>query len=260
MRVKRGECGAASECEYERGGRSLRGPADQWHSLARFPRAKIRDPANCGMSAIYNFLLALQVTCGYELMDSFFSPAAETFMPSVVPMGITERSRNRTIIVLVPAKSSRTANESEPLPSWRKLMGASVAPSVCPSSRQTWNADREFIELTIEIIYVTVTHYSCYSSGLETSPLRDAVGLLASHQGELGSILGRVTPGFSHMGIVPDDAAGRRVLLGDPPFLPPFHSGVSPYSPQSPSSTLKNSMLRGAKSLHSLTHVPTDMK
>ncbi|KAJ8866814.1 hypothetical protein PR048_032675 [Dryococelus australis] len=35
-----------------------------------------------------------------------------------------------------------------------------------------------------------------------------------SHQGEPGSIPGRVTPGFSHVRIVPDDAAGRWVFSG----------------------------------------------
>ncbi|KAJ8883577.1 hypothetical protein PR048_015421 [Dryococelus australis] len=35
----------------------------------------------------------------------------------------------------------------------------------------------------------------------------------ASHQGEPGSIPGRVTPGFSNVRIVPEDAAGRRVSL-----------------------------------------------
>ncbi|KAJ8889723.1 hypothetical protein PR048_009224 [Dryococelus australis] len=46
-------------------------------------------------------------------------------------------------------------------------------------------------------------------------------------------------------------------LLGDLQFPPPFHSGATPYSPQSPSSTLKTSMLRTVQisSLtHSLTH------
>ncbi|KAJ8888582.1 hypothetical protein PR048_008074 [Dryococelus australis] len=38
-----------------------------------------------------------------------------------------------------------------------------------------------------------------------------AVSPLASHQGEPGSIPGRVT-GFSHVGMVPDDAVGRRVF------------------------------------------------
>ncbi|KAJ8868567.1 hypothetical protein PR048_030105 [Dryococelus australis] len=37
--------------------------------------------------------------------------------------------------------------------------------------------------------------------------------MLVSHQGEPGSILGRVT-GFSQVGIVPDDAVGRRVFSG----------------------------------------------
>ncbi|KAJ8882555.1 hypothetical protein PR048_014366 [Dryococelus australis] len=38
------------------------------------------------------------------------------------------------------------------------------------------------------------------------------VRLLTSHLGEPVSIPGGVTPGFSHVGIVPDDAAGRRVF------------------------------------------------
>ncbi|KAJ8878707.1 hypothetical protein PR048_019292 [Dryococelus australis] len=42
--------------------------------------------------------------------------------------------------------------------------------------------------------------------------------LITSHQGEPGSIPGRVTPGFSQVGIVPDDAAGRRVFTGIPRF------------------------------------------
>ncbi|KAJ8873488.1 hypothetical protein PR048_024306 [Dryococelus australis] len=40
------------------------------------------------------------------------------------------------------------------------------------------------------------------------------VRLLASHVDEAGSIFGVVAPGFSHVGIVPDDGAGRRVFLG----------------------------------------------
>ncbi|KAJ8870489.1 hypothetical protein PR048_029512 [Dryococelus australis] len=68
--------------------------------------------------------------------------------------------------------------------------------------------------------------------------------LLASHQSELCSIRRWVAPGFSQVGIVPDDAAGLQVFLGGLPFLPPFLSGATPYSPQSPSSALKTSMLR----------------
>ncbi|KAJ8873846.1 hypothetical protein PR048_024682 [Dryococelus australis] len=38
--------------------------------------------------------------------------------------------------------------------------------------------------------------------------------------------------GFSHVGIVPDDAAGRWCFLGVLPFPPPLHSGPSPYPPR----------------------------
>ncbi|KAJ8898461.1 hypothetical protein PR048_003821 [Dryococelus australis] len=44
------------------------------------------------------------------------------------------------------------------------------------------------------------------------------VRLLASHLAERGSFSGRVTPGFSRGGIVPDDAAGRRVFSGSSRF------------------------------------------
>ncbi|KAJ8875041.1 hypothetical protein PR048_022931 [Dryococelus australis] len=50
--------------------------------------------------------------------------------------------------------------------------------------------------------------------------------------------------GFPHVGIMPDDAAGRRGFLGDLQFPPRFHYGVAPYLPQSPSSALKTSLLR----------------
>ncbi|KAJ8867313.1 hypothetical protein PR048_031114 [Dryococelus australis] len=49
---------------------------------------------------------------------------------------------------------------------------------------------------------------------------------------EPGSIPGWVAPGFSHVGIVPDNAAGRRVFSVISRFPRPFHSGAAPYSPQ----------------------------
>ncbi|KAJ8894607.1 hypothetical protein PR048_007271 [Dryococelus australis] len=42
----------------------------------------------------------------------------------------------------------------------------------------------------------------------------EAVRLLVSHQGKSGSITGKFTPGFSHVGIVPEDAADRRLFSG----------------------------------------------
>ncbi|KAJ8876159.1 hypothetical protein PR048_024068 [Dryococelus australis] len=49
--------------------------------------------------------------------------------------------------------------------------------------------------------------------------------LLASQQGEPGSIPGRVPPRFSQVGIMPDDAYSRGL-----PFPPSFHSGSVPVS------------------------------
>ncbi|KAJ8883321.1 hypothetical protein PR048_015164 [Dryococelus australis] len=62
----------------------------------------------------------------------------------------------------------------------------------------------------------------------------------------------RVTVGFSHVGIVPDDAVGRRVFSGSP-VSPALSFRRCPYSPQSPSSALKTSMLRAAQ-ISSLNH------
>ncbi|KAJ8888082.1 hypothetical protein PR048_007569 [Dryococelus australis] len=55
---------------------------------------------------------------------------------------------------------------------------------------------------------------------------------LVSHQGEPGSIPGGVAPGFSLVGIVPDDAASWRVFSGI--YRPPprsLYSGAAPFSP-----------------------------
>ncbi|KAJ8876730.1 hypothetical protein PR048_021177 [Dryococelus australis] len=47
-----------------------------------------------------------------------------------------------------------------------------------------------------------------------SDPTGNRIRLLASHKGEPVTIPGRVTPGFSHVRIVPDDATGRRVFSG----------------------------------------------
>ncbi|KAJ8888363.1 hypothetical protein PR048_007853 [Dryococelus australis] len=86
-----------------------------------------------------------------------------------------------------------------------------------------------------------------------------ADSLLASHQGEPGSIPSWITPGFFF-------ACGNRAgrcrwsagFLGDLPFPPPpppFHFGAAPCSTQSPSSALKTSLLRAAQ-ISSLTLLP----
>ncbi|KAJ8866452.1 hypothetical protein PR048_032295 [Dryococelus australis] len=73
------------------------------------------------------------------------------------------------------------------------------------------------------------------------------VRLLASHEGEPGSISGGVTPRFSQVGIVPDDDADQRVLSGFS-RLPRHHISSLLHSHlTSPSSALKISLLRAAQ-------------
>ncbi|KAJ8877064.1 hypothetical protein PR048_021516 [Dryococelus australis] len=80
------------------------------------------------------------------------------------------------------------------------------------------NLGSDFPAFSVWRRIVAMRHLMC----VPVSPLAFArscamspVSLLASQQGGPGSIPGRVTPGFSHVGIVPDDAAaGRRVFPG----------------------------------------------
>ncbi|KAJ8875155.1 hypothetical protein PR048_023048 [Dryococelus australis] len=73
-----------------------------------------------------------------------------------------------------------------------------------------------------------------------------AFRLLASVQGEPGSIPSRATPGFSHVGIVPDDAAGRRVYSGISPPQLSFISGAAQYTHLNHSSSaLETSRVKG---------------
>ncbi|KAJ8884567.1 hypothetical protein PR048_016424 [Dryococelus australis] len=69
------------------------------------------------------------------------------------------------------------------------------------------------------------------------------VRLLTSHKGKPGSSPGAVAPGFSHMGVVPDDASGRRVFSRVSPPPPALYSGAAPYSPHPPSSAFNTSIV-----------------
>ncbi|KAJ8875074.1 hypothetical protein PR048_022964 [Dryococelus australis] len=69
----------------------------------------------------------------------------------------------------------------------------------------------------------------------DTPPYRGRSGavvrLPASHLCEPSSIPCSVSPGFSRVGTVPDDASGQRALSGISRFPPPLHFGTTPYSP-----------------------------
>ncbi|KAJ8878006.1 hypothetical protein PR048_022469 [Dryococelus australis] len=70
------------------------------------------------------------------------------------------------------------------------------------------------------------------------------VRLLSSHQGEPSSMPGLVTPGFSQVGIVPDDAAGRRIISEISCFPRPCIPALLHSHLISASSALKTSLLR----------------
>ncbi|KAJ8878951.1 hypothetical protein PR048_019555 [Dryococelus australis] len=68
---------------------------------------------------------------------------------------------------------------------------------------------------------------------------------------------GWVKPGFTHVRIVPDDAAGLRVFSVISGFPPPFHSVAASCSPRFTSSALKTSMLKSRANL--FAHSPTSI-
>ncbi|KAJ8873890.1 hypothetical protein PR048_024726 [Dryococelus australis] len=97
---------------------------------------------------------------------------------------------------------------------------------------------------------------SCLTAGLlETAGFRgdEVVRLFAFHQGVPYSIPGGVIPEFSHVAIVPHDAAGRRVFSGISRFPHPCIPALFPTHLASSSSALKTSMLR-ATQISLLTH------
>ncbi|KAJ8883511.1 hypothetical protein PR048_015355 [Dryococelus australis] len=70
------------------------------------------------------------------------------------------------------------------------------------------------------------------------------VRLFACHKGRSDSISDEVTPGFSHVGIVPDAVIGRRVLSGISSFPHSFLPTLLHLPLTSPLSAIKTSMLR----------------
>ncbi|KAJ8867284.1 hypothetical protein PR048_031083 [Dryococelus australis] len=118
--------------------------------------------------------------------------------------------------------------------SWRTL--AQSSPSTVTADNQC-AADigifvHKYVESSLQVI--ELTNYS-------------VVRLLANHPGEQGSILGGVAPGFSHVGLVPDDAAGWRVFPESSRFRHPCIPPLLDTHPTSPSSALKTSVLGAAQ-------------
>ncbi|KAJ8867495.1 hypothetical protein PR048_031297 [Dryococelus australis] len=80
-------------------------------------------------------------------------------------------------------------------------------------------------------------------SRAKSTPLHRTVSLLASHQGDPGSIPSGSLRIFTCENCA-EQCRWSVGFLGDLPFYPSFRSGSAPYAPQSPSSALKTSMSR----------------
>ncbi|KAJ8893005.1 hypothetical protein PR048_005586 [Dryococelus australis] len=103
------------------------------------------------------------------------------------------------------------------LAGYQALIGeqSGVATCYCPVTPFCWRVDvvRGIRGCSASVFLSTL----CF----ERSRGRRSVRLLAHHQGESGSTPSRSTPVFWQVGIVPDDAAGRRVFSGISLFLCP---------------------------------------
>ncbi|KAJ8871788.1 hypothetical protein PR048_028128 [Dryococelus australis] len=106
-----------------------------------------------------------------------------------------------------------------------------VEGSTCMDEETVFTVIEDITKVVILFIYSACTQVQHRPSSLTpaytVNPQHKCHGsvvvrLLASHKGEPGSIPGGVTPGFSHVGIVSDDAVGRQVFSGISHFPRPF--------------------------------------
>ncbi|KAJ8883131.1 hypothetical protein PR048_014971 [Dryococelus australis] len=91
-----------------------------------------------------------------------------------------------------------------------------------------------------------IVKYQCDNSEFDEDAAPAKAILSTSHQGDQCSIPVRVTPDIRMWESCRTMPLVGGFLLGSP-VSPPFHSGTAPYSPQSPSSALKTSMLRAVQ-------------
>ncbi|KAJ8896073.1 hypothetical protein PR048_001415 [Dryococelus australis] len=93
---------------------------------------------------------------------------------------------------------------------------------------------KRLLSIAYRTRYTRVTVCSIHSppSVIARAGFNARLSTCITHTCEPISIPGGVTPGFSHMGIVPDDAIGRRDFSGISRFPPPCHSGAASSLPR----------------------------
>ncbi|KAJ8865800.1 hypothetical protein PR048_033322 [Dryococelus australis] len=213
-----GECGAASECKDRGNGRSPRKPARPAVSSATIPTCE-----NPGAT---------------PPRIEYVSPKKEASSLTSIPLWAQEKNpvqlRWRETKEYPGIRTSAYIN-------WRDELYKESTKDENMYSRGTRSCPLGHCQLGSKSGGdVTL------AGGLPASPLAGAlcmdrpsssatsvvVRMLVSHQGEPGLIPDRLVPGFSHVGIVSSDAAGRRVFsaISRSPHL--LHSGAAPYSPR----------------------------
>ncbi|KAJ8878304.1 hypothetical protein PR048_018881 [Dryococelus australis] len=279
--VKRGEYGAAPECKGGGNGRSPRKPAAtdiMWHDSHVQMRNPGANPARLFCTSVSSKVVAASqedvfLACG--IITHITEGQAGATMAKVVRLLASHQGELGSIPRPVHFPDFRKGYRAVqccwtagflgdlPFPQALHSTAAPYSPRFTLIGSQDINRGRnevrmeerrkqgrlkrEIPEKTRQPAASSGTIPTCKNTGVSQPGIEPcsywweaSISLLAFHQCEPGSIPGQVT-GFSHVGIVPDDAAGRRVFSGISRFPSPPRSGTAPLT-QSSSSALMTSM------------------
>ncbi|KAJ8891212.1 hypothetical protein PR048_010727 [Dryococelus australis] len=163
--------------------------------------------------------------------------------PSTVRAGESSRNVSMLAVLMITTEDLYQASPQSEEHSWvyRKY--------VAVNNRRTLREDSLGLNTAVWSIAIAVDYTGRGCGGA-------VFRLHASHEDEPASNTSWVTPEFSHVGMVPDDATGRRVFLGNSNFSRLYIPALLHTHLASPSSALKTSTLSGAHSvLLALTRV-----
>ncbi|KAJ8868573.1 hypothetical protein PR048_030111 [Dryococelus australis] len=213
----------------ERLGRPIKGrEATKWHCLPNLSTGLSGEVLRClGRTAKFLF---------YGWCRSYIQSQPEDRQVFVAAIWLKCRNRAKSVAAKTSADRTDDGGRSETMVDERERgLNEMLLSQYCPSTKTC----------------------RCETYSRDTIILRghggSAVSLLASYQGEPGSIPGRVTPGFSLVEIVPDDA-----LVGGFPRRSPVSRALSFWR----YSILNSFTLTGSQDLagYELSRTPTDVR
>ncbi|KAJ8888076.1 hypothetical protein PR048_007563 [Dryococelus australis] len=118
-------------------------------------------------------------------------------------------------------------------------MCALVKRSMCPCGDEIGHSTAELILLAQEFSEVCQTYFLPMTEVIQTHSNLQSILFTVQWLdcslptgANLVRFPGGVARGFSHVGVMPDDADGRRVFSGISPFPPPLHSAAASHSPR----------------------------